>query len=308
MQTLTGRPTNRDSILPHLENLWAQYDAIFDSLSAADWRRRHGRDWVIADVPYHLFYFDRDLLLEPLQRGRDVPDEVIRGVPRTLGELNAWNARKFAERPADEVPERSLARWREVRHALQEMLREVDGADRQASSAESSGRPIFVPLMGSGWMPLRSALEMDLAHHWSHYTQLRLYLARSGPLESPEVRHIGLAFYMGFMQHVVRADAARKPFTLVMDFTGPGGGAWSFQVAGGRCTIAEQRVEPADLVMSQAPETFVKSHARMHNPMLAMFMGHIKVRGLRQMGTFGKLMPPPSEDMSMEANVQAPAS
>src|SRR5258708_17229 len=52
MQTLKGRSTDRDSILLNLENLWAQYDSIFDSLSAADWRPRHGRDWVIADLPY----------------------------------------------------------------------------------------------------------------------------------------------------------------------------------------------------------------------------------------------------------------
>ena len=299
---------NDASIRVHLDNLWAQYDAVFDSLSAADWRLPHGQDWVIADLPYHLFYFDRDLLLQALQRGADVPDDVIHGVPRTLRGLNAWNARKFAERPADETPARSLARWREVRHALTEMLRKMDGGDSPTNSAECVGRSIFVPLMGSGWMPVRSALEMDLAHHWNHYTQLRLYLDRSGPLESPEVRHTGLAFYMGFMQQFIRAEVARKPFTLVMDFTGPGGGAWSFHVADGRCTLSEQRVEPTDLVMSQAPETFVKSQARMHNPMLAMLTGHIRVRGLRHMRTFSKLMPAPSEDMVMEPNMQPPTS
>jgi hypothetical protein len=43
------------------------YDTIFDSLTASDWRRTHGKHWVIADVPYHLSYFDRDLVLSALK-------------------------------------------------------------------------------------------------------------------------------------------------------------------------------------------------------------------------------------------------
>jgi hypothetical protein len=35
-----------------------------------------------------------------------------------------------------------------------------------------------------------------------------------------------------------------------------GGGPWTFHVAEGRCTISEQRVQAADLVMAQTPETF----------------------------------------------------
>ncbi len=39
---------------------------------------------------------------------------------------------------------------------------------------------------------------------------------------------------------------------------------------------------------------------RMHNPMVAMLTGKIKVQGIRHMGTFGKLFPEPGPDQPME--------
>ena len=54
--------------------------------------------------------------------------------------------------------------------------------------------------------------------------------------------------------------------------------------------------------MTQSPETFVKTFAKMHNPMLAMLTGQVRVRGLRNMGTFGKLMPPESDELSLPVN------
>jgi putative sterol carrier protein len=78
-----------------------------------------------------------------------------------------------------------------------------------------------------------------------------------------------------------------------MEFTGPGGGAFTIQVADGSCQVTEgeTRAHP-DLVMTQSPVTFVKTMNKMHNPMLALMTGKMKVRGMRQMGTFAKLFPP----------------
>lgn len=298
MQIL-GSTTRIESPLEGLENLWALYDTIFESLTAADWRRKHGKDWVIADVPYHLYYFDRDLVLAALQRGRSVPPDVVADVPSNVGALNAWNEREFDRRPSDETPERSLARWREVRSEIRNLVRGLD--------ADALDEPIFVPLMGTGWISTRAALAANIAHHWNHYTQLRLYLKRRGPIENPSVRHIGLGFYMSFFQLMARADTLNRPFTFTMDFTGQGGGAWTFQLADGRCTLAEDRVAAADLVMTQSPETFVKTFAHMHNPMLAMLTGHVRVRGLRNLGLFGKLMPPESDELSLPINRTQPA-
>jgi putative sterol carrier protein len=77
-------------------------------------------------------------------------------------------------------------------------------------------------------------------------------------------------------------------------------------VAEGRCTISEQRVQAADLVMTQTPETFIKTFAHMHNPMLAMLTRQVRVRGLRNMGTFAQLMPPESDDLSLPVNLRQP--
>jgi hypothetical protein len=101
--------------------------------------------------------------------------------------MNAWTAREFAARPVNETPEQSLARWREQRAELRGLLTTL--------APHALDEPVFVPLMGAGWMPARGALGADIAHHWNHFTQLRLYLGRSEPIESPTVRHTGLAFY-----------------------------------------------------------------------------------------------------------------
>jgi hypothetical protein len=65
MDTL-GSNTRIESPLAALENLWTKFDAIFDSLTTADWRRKHGKDRLISDVPYHVYYFDRDLVVAAL--------------------------------------------------------------------------------------------------------------------------------------------------------------------------------------------------------------------------------------------------
>lgn len=297
MPTL-GSNTRIDSPLPLLEDLWARFDAVFDSLTDTDWARKHGKDWIVADVPWHLYYFDRDLVLAALTRGQSVPSDVLADVAQTIGQLNAWNAREFAARPGDETPQRSLARWREVRGLLRDALVKLDPGELD--------EPVFVPLMGAGWMSARAALAANIGHHWNHFTQLRLYLKRSGPLESPVVRHAGLSFYMSFFQLIARANSVARPFTFTLDFTGPGGGPFTFRLADGCCTLSEDHARTADLVMSQAPETFVKTFAHMHNPMLAILTGQVKVRGLRSMGTFARLMPPETDELSLPVNFNAP--
>src|SRR5690348_14244817 len=92
-------------LVEDLESLWALYDQVFDALDATQWQRKHGKDWVVADLPYHLFYFDRDIVLATLRRGAQLPPEVLRSVPRSMRELDAWNEREFGQRPKNESPE-----------------------------------------------------------------------------------------------------------------------------------------------------------------------------------------------------------
>jgi hypothetical protein len=128
-------------------------------------------------------------------------------------------------------------------------------------------------------------------------------MKRDTPALTPSQIHRGLAFYMGiFSGFVDREQAKRMGFTGVMDITGTGGGAWSIQVDHGSCCVSEGRPAHADLVMRQSPETFVKTLAEMHNPMIAMLTGKIKVRGFRNLGTFGKLFHPPALNQPLDYN------
>jgi hypothetical protein len=284
--------TTRDALAAELEDLWRCFDELFASLGPGDWSRRHGKDWTFADVPFHLAYFDRDVIAKGIERGANVPAEEQR-VIRTLTELSAWNGRKFAERPAGQTPRQSLEQMRASRDAIRALVGRMGDGDL--------GRPAFSPLPGGGWVTVRQALEGCIGHTWNHVHQLRLYAKRAAPIPGASATHRALGFYMNvFSLFVNRQEAARTPFTMVMAFTGPGGGVWTFHVASGACVVQEGPVGRADLVMTQRPETFVKTLAEMHNPMLAMLTGQIRVRGFRKMGTFAKLFPPPKPDTVME--------
>jgi putative sterol carrier protein len=213
--------TTLDALMTDLEGLWQRFDQLFDSLGPGDWSRKHGKHWTFADVPYHLAYFDREMIATPIERGRNVPAEEQRPM-RTVAEMNAWNEARFAQRPANQTPQQSLEQMQASRQAIRRAV-------AQLSDAEVN-------------------------------------------------------------------------FTGVMDITGPGGAAWAIQVAHGTCCVSEERPAHADLVMTQSPETFVKTLAEMHNPMIAMLTGKIKVRGFRNLGTFGKLFHPPALNQPLDYN------
>ena len=95
-------PTTPASLLADLDDLWQNLDAIFVRLGPSDWSRRHGPDWTFADVPYHLAYFDREIVVHPLEQGLDLPI-TEQWVARSNPDVHAWNARRFAERPVTTV-------------------------------------------------------------------------------------------------------------------------------------------------------------------------------------------------------------
>jgi putative sterol carrier protein len=136
-----------------------------------------------------------------------------------------------------------------------------------------------------------------IGHTWNHRVQLRLVLKRSATALPPAATHRALGFYASVIPTMVNREAAANAnFTAVMEFTEPGGGAWTFRVVRGTVGVAEELAPTAEVVMTQSPETFVKTMAGMHNPMLAMLTGQIKARGIRKMSTFGKLFAPPKPD------------
>jgi len=294
METATTSTLN--ALRSDLEDLWQRLDEILTSLGPVDWSRKHGKDWTYADVPYHLAYFDRDLVANGITRGPNVPADQ-RSLLRSMAELNAWNARKFAERPADQTVERSLLQMRASRDAIRRVVAALSDADLE--------RPVWVPLPGTGWMTVRGVLEACIVHTWNHFMELRLRLKRSEPAPTPSQTHRALAFYVNFLPITLnRALATNTRFTAVMDITGPGGGTWTIRVADGGCTVTEEREPQPDLVMTQSVETFQATLIGAKNPMVAMLTRKINVRGMRKLATFGKLFPPPKPDTIFEASVE----
>ena len=284
--------TELEAILGDLEDVWSCLDRLFEDFTAADWARKHGADWTFADLPYHLSYFDRELVVKGIVRGRDVPIEEQR-VMRTLNELNAWNARNFALRPAGETPEQSVARMRAARRELRAALAGLSDAELD--------EPMFIELTGTGWMPIRLGLTACLAHSWSHCQEARMRLGRSGPVPGAGATHRTLAFFMALMpRYGSREEMAKGPFTAVMAFTGPGGGAWTIRVRDGQIWSSEGAAPDAELTITQSAETFEKQHSKMANPLWLMLSGRLRVKGFKSMGRFGKIMHMPGPDTPVE--------
>jgi hypothetical protein len=288
-----------DALRTELEDLWGNLDRIFDSLSDTDWRRRHGKDWTIADVPYHLAYFDRQIVLLPLQR-RSAPLECVR-IQRTMRELNEWNAREFAQRPPNQTALESLAQWRAIRAEVRDTLAALTDADLDST--------VRTFLAGMGARPLSAMLGAYVAHSWSHLGQLRYYLKRRDAVPSAAAVRRAMAFYahmMAFGFVPERGEAYGRPFTAGLEITGPSGGTWAMRVSGRRLQIDSADVTTlagdADMRLTMSPDTFIKMFAEIASPMWLMLTGQIRVHGLSKMPTFGKLFPPFQLDREVTAD------
>jgi putative sterol carrier protein len=160
-------------------------------------------------------------------------------------------------------------------------------------------RPVFIPLVGLGWVSVRVALETSYSHTWNHYMQLRFWMKCSILEPTSAQTHHALSYFMAsFARNLDREQAAQIDFTVVMEFSGEGGGLWMLDVAGGTCRVREGRAAYADLVLIQSPETFVKTRTGIQNTTLAILTGQIQVRGWQNLGTFGKLFPIKSLDFA----------
>lgn len=285
VSTATMTRTGVAALAAELDETWRCLDELFAGMRPKDWARKHGARWVFADLPYHLGYLDRECA-RVMGLGTDAPASA-RWLMHSEAEIDAWNASMFARRPRGQTVEQSLAEMRASRDDIREILAGSTDADLR--------EPVWSPFFG--WVPLEDGLLGLIGHSFNHFMEARMRLGRTAPVPSPAVVHRALGFYLGLMERMVDRDRARgADFTAVLAFTEPGGGEWTVRVADGRCRVTEGRAEPADLMLTQSPEAFVATFARVKNPMLLMLTGKIKVSGYRALGTFGRLFPPPSAD------------
>jgi hypothetical protein len=292
MSTHQTQPTLA-TLLAHLEELWGHFDTLLKPLTPADWQRKHGKDWRFADLPYHLAYFDRDIVATPIGKGANLPkaEQILQ---RTMGELDAWNARKFAQRPATQTVAQALAAMRASRDLVRQAVATFDDSDL--------AQRVWIELVGCGWMTVRDALVIDIVHTWGHLAEARIRLGKATPIPSPAIVHTGLGMFMGMMSMIMNtAQATGKTFTAHMCVNGPGGGDWTIRLINGVCRVSEERPAQADLRMTyRDADTFVKMMRKIANPMWLMLSGQVKVQGFGAMGTFGKLFAEPKPDQLLQ--------
>lgn len=279
----TQKRAQLEALMNQIEEMWGHLGILFDTLKTNNgWDQKHGPDWTLADVPYHIAYCNRDVVARGLQLGPDYP-EVEQELLASPDALNAWNARKFAERPPDQTVEQSLAQWRDSC----EEIRRLTAAMNDTDLARACWQPIFM-----GWGTARDLLAFCLNHDWSEFTQLRIHLGRTEPVPSPAITRGYLETMLNFFPMMLNQDAAAgQEFTAVMAFTDPDVGAWTVHVADGAVTISQGEAADADLTMTQSAETFEKSIRRIHNPVDAIQSGQIQVSNFESLATFGQLFP-----------------
>ena len=278
----TLAPTTRTALLADLEGLWQRFDELLARLGPGDWSGKHGQHWTFTDVPYHLAYFDMDVIATAIRSGLNIP--LREQVLRSEAEQDAWNEIKFSQRPADTTPQQCLEQMRSSRQAIRDAIAGLSEADLE--------RPVFIPLVGLGWVSVGVVLETCYSHTWNHFLQLRLWMKCNTPALSPEQNQRALSYFMSsFAENIDRTQATQTRLTVVMEFSGSGAVTWTLHVVGGTCRVSIGRPACADLVITQSPETFVKTRTGIQRPFLALLTGKIRVRGWRNLGTFGKLFP-----------------
>jgi len=255
---------------------------------------KFGKTWTYAEQPWHMAYFD-GTMANYVALGPNVPESERLQI-RSMGELNDWNRRELAKRGPNHTVEKSLAEMRKQRDIIRGQLATMTEADLD--------RRVWMPLI-FGWITAREVYGAIIAHNVAEYWKLWLRTGKRGPAPSPSAVHYRLDFMMNFMPISMNRElAAKKPFTMVWNFEGAGGGTWTFNVADGKCTVRKNAVPSrADLQITMKPENFHKLVAKMTPPPLLMLTGQMKIKGFGAMGTFAKLFPEPKPDQQIDPSV-----
>lgn len=283
--------TRTEALIAQLENLWACFDDLFDSFSADDWQRKHGADWTLADVPYHLAYFDNEMIAYPLAAGPEFP-ESERIQLDSLAALQRWNASQFARRSAYSEPDKAVARWRATRNEMLKQLRSLNDADLK--------RPTWLALsQARGWRTAEYVCRYCIAHGWNEFMELRHYAERETANPAPAVTHTALAVFIGLYQSLLDNEAAGDAdFTLVWEITGPGGGSWTTRVADGKASLHEGGATAADLTLRMSPPQFALWWDGQIDLSEAAASGQISVSDQKSLATFNTLFPPRDPDVA----------
>ena len=277
-----------EALMDQIEEMWGHQDSLFKSISESNaWDRKHGPDWTFADVPYHLAYCNRDLIARAIECGRDLPAEE-RIIFNSPADLNAWNARKFAERLADQTVQETLAQLQASRDEIRRVTAGMTDADLD--------RPTWFPFQfagGDGWVTARMPMMFCLTHDWSEFMQLRIHMGAKAPVPSPGIttQYLGGLIGMAFPMSLDRGAADGQAFTAVFDFSDPGVSPFAIRVSDGEATVEPGKPGDADLVLTQSAETFEKTFRGITTFPEAIQSGAIQVSDMEGLAKFGTLFP-----------------
>ena len=276
--------TQLNALMTQIQEMWGHLYTLFEDLNTNDgWDQKHGPDWTFADVPYHLAYFNCDLVARGMELGLDYAEEEHELLV-TPENLSDWNARKLAERPVYQTPEQSTSRWQTSCEKIYRQTARLKDDDLEQ-------HPFWMPLL-DGWVTTRRGLEFCLNHDWSTFTQLRIHMGRTEPVPSPAVTRRYLDSVVNSFPMLLNKTAVDgQQFTAVLAFTDPGVGVWTIRVADGATTVSEGDAANADLVITQSAEVFEKYIRRMQTPAQAIQSGEIQVSNFENLATFGQLFP-----------------
>jgi Mycothiol maleylpyruvate isomerase N-terminal domain/SCP-2 sterol transfer family len=268
-----------------LEGMWSAFDAIYGSFGPAEWARKYGKDWTFADQPFHMAYFDREVVNIPLEAGEAMPQSERWSFGSPNG-INAWNAREFAKRPAGETPERSVDRMHEEHDRLRGNLDGLNDADLDIQLA-------WAPPFGQ-MGTLREAVVGAVVHNWGELSELRFRAKRRDVPVPASSTKLASAFYANFLTFLAKPERAAAPFGVTIDLVGPGGGTYGIRLAEGS-VVAHVGAEPsADVTIRTTPDDFnIVMIRQAVNPLLAMLTGTMKVKGFTKMARMRTLFPEP---------------
>ena len=269
-----------EETLLELEDIWKKFDRVYDSLSEDKWQAKFGRDWIFADQPYHLSFFDR-MVANSLSQSAKISKK-DRFLLKDLGQINSWNEREFKKRPKSYTPQDSRREFEKSHEAIRKAFA------KQQSWDEKVWMPLFF-----GWVDALEAIAASLVHNVGEYMELCMRSGKPVNVLPQSIRRRS-GFMMLFMSlGVKREEALKRDFVMGWNFTGEGGSKWTIEIAKGAGQLKEGAVKDPDLSMTMNPVAFERMLRKMRNPLLMMLTGEMKVKGFTKLPAFMKLFPQP---------------
>lgn len=236
--------TALEGLAAQLEEMWGHQDALFTILNEKNgWDQKQGAYRTFADVPYHLAYTKREIVVRGLELGPDYPEEE-QELSASPDAIKGRNERKFGQRPSSQTVAQSLNELAEARQAIRRTIIRMNDADLS--------RPCWLPIM-MGWSTAMHLLLFCLIHDWGEFIRSRIQMGLSEPTPSAAVTQTYLGATLNYFPMMLNKEAAEgRSFAAVLGFTDPGEGAWTIRVAGRNASLSQGATAHADLVLADS--------------------------------------------------------